>query len=229
MSIFEEIGKKISDTGQTVISGTKAMMEVSKLNGKIDDNNREIDRLFREIGQSYYMEHKDDENSDFIDIFRRIDDLKSQIKVNDDRIKLIKDSRYCPKCGAFIDMSTLSCNKCGESIELYGVEVSENSSFASCYNCGTSVLEKDAYCRKCGTRLAPFASQNDERLFISHKMCPNCGAEVSVEDCFCQNCGVKLELSQNAARDSRKLCPSCGSEVSEEDKFCKDCGTKISL
>ena len=54
MAIFSEIGKKISETTQNAVKGTKDFAEVTKLNSQISDEQKQIDNAYLQMGKLYY-------------------------------------------------------------------------------------------------------------------------------------------------------------------------------
>ena len=57
MAFLDEIGKKISQTGQDMMQKTKDTAESMKLNGAIADEEKRIQTLYLEIGKKYYELH----------------------------------------------------------------------------------------------------------------------------------------------------------------------------
>ena len=92
MSLFDEIGKKITNAGQETATKAKKFTEIAKLNSLIGDKEKEISILFVELGHSYYERKKNDESPEatvkkISTIYEEIEGYKKQIgEVKDIRI-----------------------------------------------------------------------------------------------------------------------------------------------
>ena len=53
MAFWSDLGKKISDTTQSVVEKTKTSTDTLRLNGLISDEERNVQRIYAEIGKKY--------------------------------------------------------------------------------------------------------------------------------------------------------------------------------
>ena len=51
MAFWSDLGKKISDTTQSVVEKTKTSTDTLRLNGLISDEERNVQRIYAEIGK----------------------------------------------------------------------------------------------------------------------------------------------------------------------------------
>lgn len=148
MSIFDEIGKKITNVGQETATKAKKITEISKLNSLVSEKEKEISNLFLEIGHSYYEKHKNDESADekvkqVIKIYEEIDTYKKQIGE-------LKGVEKCQNCGAEISNGAAFCNVCGAKISIASEQTEQEE---KCVQCGAKVGKADLFCNSCGAKI----------------------------------------------------------------------------
>ncbi len=155
MSIFDQIGEKITSTGQETITKAKNFTETTKLNSKISDLERQISLAFTGIGRAYYESHKDDPAVEFPDRIEQISQLYKEIQQYKEQIQKIKGTPVCQACGAPLLPGALFCNACGQKIQKEPPAAEPRPSAAVCPNCHAPVSEGAAFCASCGTPLHP--------------------------------------------------------------------------
>lgn len=218
MAIFEVLGGKIKNAGQSVAQSTKNFADVTKLKSSIIDYKKQITEMYTVLGKSYYELRKNNPDPGIKEIvvkinslFKQIDDLKQQINEIEGLIK-------CPNCGCDIPYEAVFCNNCGCKIP------KEEKGFIKCPNCGGNVPHDALFCNSCGCKIPKE---------LKGKVCSNCGNPLPENSMFCAHCGTKVEQEETeipvtGAEDiSKKLCPSCRKELTEEDVFCPECGTPV--
>lgn len=113
MSFFDDLGKKISQAGQTAVQKTKEMADAAKLNSAVSDEGKRIEDSYREIGKLYVSLHAADHEADFDAFFSAIQDSESKIKEYKLQLKEIKGVVICEKCGAEVAKEAMFCSACG--------------------------------------------------------------------------------------------------------------------
>ena len=68
MPFFEDIGKKISNMGQTAVEKTKCSTETLRLNNQIREEQRLCKDLYQQIGQQYAQLYETNPDSSFFDL-----------------------------------------------------------------------------------------------------------------------------------------------------------------
>ncbi len=53
-SVFEDLGKKIAETGASVMRAARGFTDTAKLNAQIAEERRLIQSLYRQLGQRYF-------------------------------------------------------------------------------------------------------------------------------------------------------------------------------
>ena len=114
---FEEIGKKISQTGKAAGDKAKQVSEIAKLNIKLGTAEKEADELLLMLGKKAYEASKGNADSEFFgeceEIAAKLDSVK-EIKA---QIHALKGVVICGKCGAEVDLENDFCGKCGAKVE----------------------------------------------------------------------------------------------------------------
>jgi len=146
-SFLEELGKKLSQTGQEALEKTKHFTEVSKLNAKLLDEEEQLERLYANLGRTYYQINKDNPEAVFQDIFRAIEGSLVNIKNQQKVINELKGLKTCELCHKEVDEDATYCSHCGQ--QLTSDEV--NGVYRVCIQCGTVSTGEEAECLTCQT------------------------------------------------------------------------------
>ncbi len=142
MSIFDQIGKKLSNVSSNALDATRSMAEIQKLTNEINSSGKSIDRIYREIGEEYYLAHREEASGEFGSRIQEINSLAAhmeELQQQIDRIKAEREAaktagrtqaspdadgsdktpgdRYCPHCGSKIPADSIFCIKCGTRLD----------------------------------------------------------------------------------------------------------------
>ena len=71
----------------------------NKLNNQISEKEREINKLFAQIGQQYYALHKLDAEPALEAMVKAVDEAKAAIQRNQERLDFANGVTQCPNCG----------------------------------------------------------------------------------------------------------------------------------
>ncbi|HIY20461.1 MAG TPA: zinc ribbon domain-containing protein [Candidatus Flavonifractor merdigallinarum] len=148
MSIFDQIGKKLSDAGQETATKAKNFAEVTRLNGMVSDLEKQIAKMFQDMGQSYYEHHQNDPNAEEQERITAIQNAYAEIARYQEQIKQIKGVERCPNCGAEVAIGSAFCNACGAKLM-----AQPQPTGRACPNCHAPVNSGDLFCNACGTRM----------------------------------------------------------------------------
>lgn len=113
MAFFDDLGKKLSQAGQTAVQKTKEMADIAKLNSAISDEEKRIDGSYLEIGKLYVSLHDAEHEADFDGLIAAIHESEGKIKDYQQQIKDIKGVVKCEKCGAEVPNNAAFCSSCG--------------------------------------------------------------------------------------------------------------------
>ena len=249
MAFFDEIGRKITMTGQSAVRKTKDAAEVIKLNTQITEEINVRDQKYAEIGKLYMQLHADDFEEPFAALAEAV--ISSEMKIADmkDQINNLRGVKNCPKCGAQIPMSSPFCSVCGQQVESKAVP----SGFGAerCSMCGAELIPGMAFCTNCGTGtgaaannttapISPVIADNQESMPVmpgefgvehDQRTCPMCGNLQKADLAFCTVCGSPMEdMSGNMQQTQGKAEPTFtggeadGFSSDGNTKVCPDCG-----
>jgi NADH pyrophosphatase NudC (nudix superfamily) len=149
--------KNVSDKANDVI-------ELTKLNSKINSEKAEIESLFKQIGSHYYERHAAGEAVDpgVSELIAAIDAHNVTIRETEAQIKALKEEPaaaapavaapvvgvVCPSCGKQNVSGTKFCSECGSKLE-----VPAQPQQKVCPSCGAAVAEGVKFCSGCGTKM----------------------------------------------------------------------------
>ena len=83
MDFFSDLGKKLGDAAEATVSKANELVEVTQLNAQIASEEKQINKLYAEIGKIVFEHDKEDPNE-------AIADQCSQIIVAQENIEYLK-------------------------------------------------------------------------------------------------------------------------------------------
>lgn len=157
MAFFDDLGKKISQAGQTTMQKTREMADVAKINSQISDEEKRINDMYLQIGKQYVELHAADCEEAFQGMVQAITDSENKIKEYKTQIQDIKGVVRCAKCGAEVPKGALFCSACGEKMPEAQPVQEEVPAPApveekKCSNCGAVLAAGALFCSECGTK-----------------------------------------------------------------------------
>ena len=198
MSFFENLGKKISQAGESAVEKTKQMTEIARLNGKIDDAQKNLDKLYKQIGEIYVEKYADIAPEDLVDYISQVKNHQVELEELEKDLDFVKGYVKCESCGSLIKIGDAFCGKCGEPAPV-SVKESADEDENKCPKCGKELDEDAKFCPDCGANLeeerkaAGLAEEITEDKVIEVKICPKCKTTVKEDANECPGCGEKLE------------------------------------
>jgi predicted nucleic acid-binding Zn ribbon protein len=157
VDLFEKLGKRISDLGNSVAQNTKNFADTAGLQKANSDNKKKIEQLYAAIGKAYYEKHKNDPAAEEIASINEITALFAQIEENDEKIKQLKGVTKCENCGADVPSDSMFCNNCGtkvvKPVAAPAAEAAPASNQRLCPTCGQPVGQDNMFCNNCGAKL----------------------------------------------------------------------------
>ncbi len=200
MGFFDDLGKKMSDAGQSAVQKTKEMSDIARLNSSISQNESKINSLYVQIGKLYTEKYGIEGEDEFSGLVKEIKESEDQIVEYKKQIEEIKGVKRCPNCGAEVPKDAAFCSSCGAAMPKVEEPISED--MVKCTKCGALVKKGMRFCTSCGQPIQiPIAEAEDsdategeEETAIepAAKKCPSCGAEMEGDADFCSECGTKL-------------------------------------
>ena len=204
MAFFDELGKRLTSTGQTAVQKTKDVAETARLNSSISDEERERAKCYTEIGKLYAKLHANDYEPEFAPYFEALRRSENSISELKRQIGDIKKVSRCPSCGAELANGMTFCSSCGSKVE--AMAAAKSSSSNVCPSCGSAVKPGLSFCTNCGQKVtagsggsadfvpaafAPAASKSKDSG--NQYVCPACGRAQKKDLAFCTECGAKMK------------------------------------
>lgn len=150
MAFFQDIGKKITQTGQDAVQKTKDIADTVKFNNQIAEEEKRITALYTQIGEVYYTQFGGSPDPALADAVGEISAARARIYEYSEQIKLLKGVTKCPSCGADVPNGTAFCSGCGAAT----APAPQAAQGAACTGCGAPMGEGVAFCTNCGTKRA---------------------------------------------------------------------------
>lgn len=203
MAFFDDIGKRISQTGQSAVQKTKEMADVAKINTVISDEERRLNNNYIQIGRLYVELHSDDYEQAFADMMTEIKDAEKKIDEYKQQIQDIKGVIRCEHCGAEIPNIAAFCSACGTAVPRQQVMENDPSKIL-CIGCGQMIPGDVKFCTSCGRAVTDSIQAQQ------------------------QNLGEKMEDAAGLGESSKRVCANCGVEIEDDSRFCTSCGQPVS-
>lgn len=117
MSFFENLGKKITQVGEGAVEKTKQVTEIAKLSMKLDEEQRKLDKLYKQLGEAYSKAEITEVPAEFITYIDDINSSRNRISEIQNELDILKGHTRCPKCLAYVKKEDSFCAKCGTAIQ----------------------------------------------------------------------------------------------------------------
>lgn len=185
MDFFDEIGKKINDAADVIVSKTKSIKattlnqtksisDITKLKSKKREIEKNLTSYYYQLGKAYY--ENSGENCDYIysELVSVIDSENLKLKGVISELELLDGSLRCKSCGAKIPADSVFCNICGTKVEKRTESVQpENINTEEVHE--AEIVETPVVCESAA------------------RICKDCGSAIPDEAIFCTHCGKKYE------------------------------------
>jgi hypothetical protein len=113
MPVFNDIGKKLSQTGQDAVKRTKDMFEAGKLNSQVNAEKRRIAGLYQQIGKVYFERFSENPDERAAGMCAEIKESRRKIAEWQAEINVLKGIAECPACGFENAINANFCSSCG--------------------------------------------------------------------------------------------------------------------
>ena len=190
MSFFDKLGKTVTNTAHSVVEKTKSSTETIRLNGLINDEEKNINAAYLNMGRKYAELHTADAEPEFQEFLSAIAASQEKIAEYREQIRKTKHLLICQGCGAEIPETVLYCTKCGAENPV-GKQLAEERAAREAAE--RAQREAEAAARQAAAQ-APQAPAGAE-------CCPNCG-KPGVErekGWFCENRECRFVLWKDNA------------------------------
>lgn len=112
---FTKIKDSIESSANSAVKKTGEFIETSKLNFEISGEEREIENLYKKIGERIYKQYEKNKpiDSNLVRYCKEIKEIKHKIMDIRKKITKIQDKKICPLCGKEIENNAVYCEHCG--------------------------------------------------------------------------------------------------------------------
>ena len=114
-NFFEDLGKKLGETAESVTAIASDAVELQKLKHQIRNlargNSYDLEDLGRAVYQKFQEGSLEDETA--TELCGAIQEREEQIQVLNDKIAIIKGEQTCPVCGRTVSKEMTYCPYCG--------------------------------------------------------------------------------------------------------------------
>ena len=161
MAFFDELGAKLSKTGQKTVQKANDLADITKLNLRTNELNKVIQDLYGQLGRAYYTAYGHSADGALADICGKIAKASEEIEQIRLEIQRIKQIKVCPSCGFENSSESSFCCKCSASLPDLPAPEAPKPAGRTCPQCGAGVPESAQFCTMCGCRLQPADSQKN--------------------------------------------------------------------
>lgn len=92
MAFFDNLGKKIGSAAEATASKAKEVAEVTKLNSKVNEEERTVEKLYLEIGKAIYQADKDNPESVVFELLSKVTSSLNTVEQLKAKIEEVKNS-----------------------------------------------------------------------------------------------------------------------------------------
>ncbi|MGO5052771.1 zinc ribbon domain-containing protein [Lachnospiraceae bacterium LCP25S3_G4] len=112
---FEDLGKKITETAETVGKKTEEMVEIQRIRSQIRTMERNNDRDWVDLGKMIYERFKDGAviDGEYLELCQEIGKRVDSITEFEKQIADLKGMGNCEKCHARVSKDMVYCPNCG--------------------------------------------------------------------------------------------------------------------
>ena len=144
----DDFGKKVGDFGRNVWGKAQDAVDVVSLKNEINTKNRELNRIYAEIGEEYCRQQHSAAKKSYPVLTEKTEALEKEIDQLRDKIQRRKGIKKCPGCGEMILLRAAFCNKCGTRVPDPDPEDHDQL----CRKCGKLLDDEDVFCSYCGSK-----------------------------------------------------------------------------
>lgn len=181
MNFFKRLKTTATDIWSSTVYNIVAVSKISKIDSMLDEERRNTDLLYAEIGKAYFDAHSTDTGCEFADKVLAIKEAQQKIEDGEKQKLVLHKVQRCEKCGAEMPETMSYCTACGNKMPV-------TEEHEVCAHCATSMPKGMRFCTECGNRL-PGATIEEQNIST---VCASCGAKLKKKNAFCTECGTKI-------------------------------------
>lgn len=115
---FEDLGKRLGETAESLTNRASEVVEVQRIRGQIRALDRNNERDYRDIGRMIYEKYKNGEviDTEMVCICEEIEKREATAEEMEQMIADSKGTTVCPNCHANLTPDMAYCPQCGEKV-----------------------------------------------------------------------------------------------------------------
>lgn len=224
MDFFDKLGANLTNAGRTVSQSAKNFSDTNSLKREINNEKRNIQQKYAEIGQLYYEKYNNDPGCEFFEqvdailtSMRHIESLEGEIQdVQARRPELVPVPEGTKPAQPHVRPSAMVCMQCGQTYDTTQI---------FCSNCGQKLTPQ--YPTAAAAAAAP--SQTAEDVTSETPDAP--AAPETPADAAPAAPAAPEESTpvteQPKDPDAPRFCLNCGAQAPADSVFCAQCGNKL--
>ncbi len=158
MSVFDNIGNKLSNIGGSIKQGATTFTETMQYNSNIERAKKDMKDVYTELGERFFNDNKENVPEQYRDIFARIIEIECYIEATKQAMRELTGARECPNCKAEVQKGQLFCTVCGTRIE----DPAPQTGAVYCKNCGQEIQPGFRFCTRCGAKVEDYTTQQKD-------------------------------------------------------------------
>lgn len=115
MDFFTRAMDTLAVAGKGVSKKASEVSAVTKANLKVVNSERDLQDMFRQLGQEFFENYPEQATELFSDIIGRIEKKQRQLAQDREELARLKGQKACPHCGEIISVDANYCEKCGKN------------------------------------------------------------------------------------------------------------------
>ncbi len=196
MGFFDKLTAAVSDTAKQVSDNAKSYADKNRVRKDIAATENELRNRFRDIGEKYFAENRDNPSPEYAELFSAIAELQNTLSAKQRELEQMEGTVACPACGHPITLGSKFCPSCGAAAPAPAPAPAAAAPLqAACPFCGQPVAPDAMFCAACGNKIPAQSLQSDTPAApeapAAPNVCPNCGETLAPDALFCAVCGTK--------------------------------------
>lgn len=188
MEFFDRFTASVSKTVKQASDSAKVLADKNRIRRDLAAMENELRNRYRDIGEKFFNEHKDNPDPEYQDLFAALTELQVQLAAKQRELESLDGLITCPECGRGIPKDAKFCSFCGATAPVIEAPVPEAPMQNICPVCGAALAPDAVFCAACGNRLPEIPAAQSA---APQGVCPNCGEKLAPDALFCPTCGTK--------------------------------------
>lgn len=151
MDFFDNLGSKLTQTGQKAKEMTNSLVESAKLTQQLNELNKTLKELYEKVGIQYCELYGDSPAESMEELCAEVKHRREEQQRLSAEFQRLKNLRVCPECGQENAADVNFCAQCGAKLPELPKQPEPKTVF--CPSCGAQLNAGMKFCTKCGTKL----------------------------------------------------------------------------